>query len=732
MNRLYFFFMLIGSLLLSNCDVQPVNPNDPAAANYQYPGVTVSSPVVADFSNGVTVNYHTFSVQVGLERIDNKITVSYAIDGEPFIVVAPNSPITFSQLSEGEHTLTVQLQHSQRQDSSQHTFTFTVQTAGYVPAFTPAEQSAFSVVQGSSFSLPLSVQGAAPLNYTYTRVGTATYLPLQTDTFFIAAFSATDAGSYRFYASNQYGSDSSEIFTLSMIPLGGVTYTAEYEGIAPTDPASYTEGETVTLLEPLSLTADGKTFSGWQQVGSSTVLQPGDQIVMTAGGLSFEAVWDQILYEVSFYDRDTTALYTRSVAHGAAVAAPQIDPRRTGYGFSGWVQSDTAYDFSTPVTADIRLDAAWQINTFTVTFDPANAQEPFSETVEYNTAVTRPQDPQKQDYFFTEWQKEGAAYTFSTPVTASFTLTAAYSQVPKFSLSYDPNGGQNPPATQTDLTEGQQVTVAGGSSMSYPGHTFIEWKDQNQTSFLAGRLLTMPAANVTLTAQWQVNTYMVTFNYDNGDPNTTVQVKYGSTVSAPSPAPTKDNYTFKYWKTAEGAQYLFTSPVTEAFTLIAHYTENSKYTITYDAGGGQNPPAASQAVYVGQNVTIASAGSMSYTGHTFNGWQGNNGQNYTAGQLISMPEGGLVLTAQWEVSCNIALPSVSKTVAGGSTPYGTPYRVTLLHENSGAKIYYTLDSTKPFKDWNVYSGTFQEMSNQTIWVIAEVDECRSEIFEYKL
>lgn len=68
----------------------------------------------------------------------------------------------------------------------------------------------------------------------------------------------------------------------------------------------------------------------------------------------------------------------QELASGAVATKPSVDPVREGYDFAGWYTSDgggatlagSAWDFSTPLVADVVLYAAWTPHTYTVEFDP--------------------------------------------------------------------------------------------------------------------------------------------------------------------------------------------------------------------------------------------------------------------------------------------------------------------------------------------------------------------------
>ncbi len=68
------------------------------------------------------------------------------------------------------------------------------------------------------------------------------------------------------------------------------------------------------------------------------------------------------------------------------------------------------------------------------------------------------------------------------------------------------------------------------------GYTFSGWGEIPAT---------MPAKDVTITANFTVNTYMVTYMID-GEVYKTVEVKYGEAIPVEE-APTKEGYTFSGW-----------------------------------------------------------------------------------------------------------------------------------------------------------------------------------------
>jgi hypothetical protein len=86
----------------------------------------------------------------------------------------------------------------------------------------------------------------------------------------------------------------------------------------------------------------------------------------------------------------------------------------------------------------------------------------------------------------------------------------------------------------------------------------------------------MPAENQTITAQWSINQYTITFNTNGGTEIAPIKQDYNSSVTAPAD-PTKTGYSFAGWDREIPA----TMPA-ENITINAGWTIN-QYTITFDS-----------------------------------------------------------------------------------------------------------------------------------------------------
>lgn len=78
-----------------------------------------------------------------------------------------------------------------------------------------------------------------------------------------------------------------------------------------------------------------------------------------------------VTYNVSFVDTDGSSVLSpmQTVESGSVATKPAEDPVKVGKVFVAWTLGGTAYDFTTPVTADITLIASWEDAPTVITVD---------------------------------------------------------------------------------------------------------------------------------------------------------------------------------------------------------------------------------------------------------------------------------------------------------------------------------------------------------------------------
>ncbi len=194
------------------------------------------------------------------------------------------------------------------------------------------------------------------------------------------------------------------------------------------------------------------------------------------------------------------------------------------------------------------------IGAYTVTFQSEGGSEVASQ-IRANTPADQPADPTKEGYTFIGWYKGESEWNFETPVTADLTLTAKW-QINRYTITFDTAGGSEVPS----ITQDYGTAITPPAAPTRTGYTFAGWDKTIPT--------TMPAGNMTITAQWQLNQYTITFKPENGGQDIVIKQDYGTAITAPA-NPTKTGYTFAGWdKTIPS-----TMPAGD-MTITARWTEN--------------------------------------------------------------------------------------------------------------------------------------------------------------
>ena len=227
------------------------------------------------------------------------------------------------------------------------------------------------------------------------------------------------------------------------------------------------------------------------------------------------------MHTVTFKDWDGTELKTQEVQHGGDAEAP-ADPTRVGYTFTGWDKEFTN------ITADLVVTAQYEINTYTVTFKDWDGTVLKTQEVQYGGDAEAPADPTRVGYTFTGWDKA------FTNITADLVVTAQY-EINTYTVTFKDWDGT--------VLKTQEVQYGGDAEApadpTRVGYTFTGWD----------KAFTNVTADLVVTAQYEINTYTVTFKDWDGNVLKTQEVQYGGDAEAPAD-PTRTGYTFTGWDKA--------------------------------------------------------------------------------------------------------------------------------------------------------------------------------------
>ncbi len=119
------------------------------------------------------------------------------------------------------------------------------------------------------------------------------------------------------------------------------------------------------------------------------------------------------------------------VSKGEEVEVPK-EPTKEGYTFEGWYLDGEKYDFSKEVTSDMKLEAKWKINTYTVTIDDGLGNKK-TEEVEYNNKIEEPKVSTREDYDFDGWYVGEEPFDFSKGIKEDVVIEARWIEKEKVS-----------------------------------------------------------------------------------------------------------------------------------------------------------------------------------------------------------------------------------------------------------------------------------------------------------
>ena len=166
-------------------------------------------------------------------------------------------------------------------------------------------------------------------------------------------------------------------------------------------------------------------------------------------------------------------------------------------------------------------------------------------TAPASDGMTRP-DGNTGSYFM--WLgSDGKLYAPGASVPAEVTKLTAQWTVPTYAVTLHPNGSTINSGNVTGYTYGVGATLPTADDMTYTGHTFKGWYDnENLTGSPVTAIGGTGTGNKEYWAKWEINQYTITVKPENGKADITITQDYGTNITAPAD-PTREGYTFMGW-----------------------------------------------------------------------------------------------------------------------------------------------------------------------------------------
>ena len=159
--------------------------------------------------------------------------------------------------------------------------------------------------------------------------------------------------------------------------------------------------------------------------------------------------------------------------------------------------------------------------------------------------LTRP-DGDTGNFFM--WRgSNGKFYVPGDSVPADVTALTVQWTVPTYAVTLHPNGGTINSGNVIGYTYGVGATLPTADDMTYTGHTFKGWYDnENLTGSPVTAIGGTGTGNKEYWAKWEINQYTITVKPENGKADITITQDYGTNITAPAD-PTREGYTFMGW-----------------------------------------------------------------------------------------------------------------------------------------------------------------------------------------
>ena len=140
----------------------------------------------------------------------------------------------------------------------------------------------------------------------------------------------------------------------------------------------------------------------------------------------------------------------------------------------------------------------------------------------------------------------GNSYEPGGSVPADVTELTVQWTAPTYAVTLNTNGGTINSGNVTGYTYGVGATLPTAGDMTYTGHTFKGWYDNES---LTGSPVTAiggtEMGNKEYWAKWEINQYTITVKPENGKADITITQDYGTPITAPTL--TREGYQFNGW-----------------------------------------------------------------------------------------------------------------------------------------------------------------------------------------
>jgi len=266
--------------------------------------------------------------------------------------------------------------------------------------------------------------------------------------------------------------NSTPVYNTYLIPKANTLQYNYEDGVTQPESIVYPYKTEITLPTP---TRNYFTFGGWYK--EDTFINQYIVNEMPSEDVALYAKWIPIDFNIN-YNLDGGVNHSDNpLSYNYNQSIELSTPTKTGHSFLGWFTdaqlTSSIENIQINSNGHVDLYAKWTINTYTITFDTDGGSSISAITQDYATAVTAPEDPEKEGYTFGGWDAD-----IPTTMPASDqTLTATWT-INAYTITFDTDGGTQPnDQIHTYNIESDTINLL---SPSKEGYTFIGWYESNQ------------------------------------------------------------------------------------------------------------------------------------------------------------------------------------------------------------------------------------------------------------
>ena len=459
-----------------------------------------------------------------------------------------------------------------------------------------------------------------------------------------------------------------------VMPIGSHTLTAQWSAITykVIYNANYGTGttatQTMTYDKDMNLSSNGfmstgRTFVGWNtnEFGTGTAYTDGQSVknlTATNGGtVTLYAQWQKNRYKTTIDNNNGDSVYSFESEFGTLNAL--TIPKKTGYDFAGWTNSNGSNRLgSVRIDTYIKDDKSYNCPIYPYKYAggdatsygnfeiiESSADNPSNLKYETKINATSVYQAHGMNSYVGFYTARGS-YSYKSNTEYIHTFLAKLPKGTRVQLAYN-NLGTNPTITWLTSPYGTgeweyytyRAKLGEGASDLAIGYIFIHSIDDNvlkapfSWNLAWSKIIEIgndskthayvtDAANTTLTANWSLHDYSISFDTNNGILIGTTPSSYNIESSDVAlPTPSRDGYTFGGWYENSNFSGSAVTKISKGSTgdkkYYAKWIPNT-YSIAYNLDGGS--ASTSNPTSYNLNTNTFTLNNPTKTGYSFKGW----------------------------------------------------------------------------------------------------------------